>query len=300
MKDNRPFDGAEHITLDSDICLADRHCPSIMKNIFIIVLLLSTFVVFPITAAETGSGIVLRPHDETVRKELLRGHTYTSEDCSDIKSGTMTVSEDGYTLTLDNLVLECSKDGDEGSLLRFDPNELYTLSLTGENVVSTNGYAAIVAGDLIITGEGSLTTKSRYFDIHSYFGRTVWIDNTTLICQGQRAILSEGGKVSVFNSRFEGNELRGVSQLSMIDCSIKVPYHGWFDAEEKDKCLTSSKKRPYELAKQYNVKIIFLPPYSPELNPIDHFWHWLNKTTADMLKKFLDLKTAIFTDFQMW
>ena len=235
MKDNRPFDGAEHITLDSDICLADRHCPSIMKNIFIIVLLLSTFVVFPITAAETGSGIVLRPHDETVRKELLRGHTYTSEDCSDIKSGTMTVSEDGYTLTLDNLVLECSKDGDEGSLLRFDPNELYTLSLTGENVVSTNGYAAIVAGDLIITGEGSLTTKSRYFDIHSYFGRTVWIDNTTLICQGQRAILSEGGKVSVFNSRFEGNELRGVSQLSMIDCSIKVPYNGWFDPEEKDK-----------------------------------------------------------------
>lgn len=205
-----------------------------MKNLYLLLLLLF-FAVLPTAASDTGSGIVLRPNDESVRKELLCGHTYTSEDFSDIKAGKMTVSEDGYTLTLDNLVLECTKDGDEGSLIRLDPNNEYALSLIGENVVSTNGYAAIVTGYLTITGEGSLTTKSRYFDIHAYFGKTVWIDNTTLICQGQRAILSEGGKVVIFNSRFEGNELRGVSQLSMIDCSIKVPYHGWFDAEEKDK-----------------------------------------------------------------
>lgn len=205
-----------------------------MKNLYLLLLLLF-FAVLPTAASDTGSGIVLRPNDESVRKELLCGHTYTSEDFSDIKAGKMTVSEDGYTLTLDNLVLECTKDGDEGSLIRLDPNNEYALSLIGENVVSTNGYAAIVTGYLTITGEGSLTTKSRYFDIHAYFGKTVWIDNTTLICQGQRAILSEEGKVVIFNSRFEGNELRGVSQLSMIDCSIKVPYHGWFDAEEKDK-----------------------------------------------------------------
>ena len=31
------------------------------------------------------------------------------------------------------------------------------------------------------------------------------------------------------------------------------------------------KKPLYELAKQHNVKIIFLPPYSPELNTIEHF-----------------------------
>ena len=31
------------------------------------------------------------------------------------------------------------------------------------------------------------------------------------------------------------------------------------------------KKRLYEIAEQYKVKIIFLPPYSPELNPIEHF-----------------------------
>ena len=60
------------------------------------------------------------------------------------------------------------------------------------------------------------------------------------------------------------------------------------------------KKRLYEIAELHNVTIIFLPPYSPELNPIEHFWHWLKKTTADMLKKCLNLSIAIFTAFQMW
>ena len=60
------------------------------------------------------------------------------------------------------------------------------------------------------------------------------------------------------------------------------------------------KKRLFELAEKHNVKIIFLPPYSPELNPIEHFWHWLKKTTADMLKFRLKLHSAIFTAFQLW
>ena len=37
------------------------------------------------------------------------------------------------------------------------------------------------------------------------------------------------------------------------------------------------KKKLFELAEKHNVKIIFLPPYSPELNPIEHFWQWLKK-----------------------
>ncbi|MBR1604246.1 MAG: transposase, partial [Synergistaceae bacterium] len=60
------------------------------------------------------------------------------------------------------------------------------------------------------------------------------------------------------------------------------------------------KKRLYKIAELHNVKIIFLPPYSPELNPIEHFWHWLKKTTADTLKQCSNLHLAIFTSFQMW
>ncbi len=60
------------------------------------------------------------------------------------------------------------------------------------------------------------------------------------------------------------------------------------------------KKHLNEIAEQYKVKIIFLPPYSPELNPIEHFWQWLKKTTSDMLKFCLNLHSAIFTAFQLW
>ena len=60
------------------------------------------------------------------------------------------------------------------------------------------------------------------------------------------------------------------------------------------------KKRLYEVAEKNKRKLIFLPPYSPELNPIEHFWHWLKKTTADTLKFSPDLDTAILAAFQLW
>ena len=60
------------------------------------------------------------------------------------------------------------------------------------------------------------------------------------------------------------------------------------------------KKRLYELAEQYDVKIIFLPPYSPELNPIEHFWHWLKKKICDLLKFSQNLDEVIYSIFQVF
>ena len=60
------------------------------------------------------------------------------------------------------------------------------------------------------------------------------------------------------------------------------------------------KKRLYEITEEHQIKLIFLPPYSPELNPIEHFWNWLKKMTTNMLKFFPDLDNAIFAAFQMW
>ena len=37
------------------------------------------------------------------------------------------------------------------------------------------------------------------------------------------------------------------------------------------------KKCLFDLAQRYNRTLIFLPPYSSELNPIEHFWHWQRK-----------------------
>lgn len=60
------------------------------------------------------------------------------------------------------------------------------------------------------------------------------------------------------------------------------------------------KKQLYEIAQKYGRTLIFLPPYSPDLNPIEHFWHWLKKTVCDMLLVCQNLTNAIFDAFELW
>ncbi len=43
------------------------------------------------------------------------------------------------------------------------------------------------------------------------------------------------------------------------------------------------KSRLYRLAQKYHCFLIFLSPYSPELNPIEHFWAWLKRCIPDIL-----------------
>ena len=60
------------------------------------------------------------------------------------------------------------------------------------------------------------------------------------------------------------------------------------------------KKRLYEIAKRHNRRLIFLPPYSPELNPIEHFWNWLKKKIADVLKYVTTFEDAIYESLKLW
>jgi len=60
------------------------------------------------------------------------------------------------------------------------------------------------------------------------------------------------------------------------------------------------KKRLFDLAEKYNRRLIFLPPYSPELNPIEHFWNWLKRKVADVLKYVSTFKDAIRKALQIW
>ena len=59
------------------------------------------------------------------------------------------------------------------------------------------------------------------------------------------------------------------------------------------------KKQLNILASETGRQVMFLPPYSPELNPIEHFWHWLKKTVTDTLRLTSDLASAISTAFKM-
>ena len=54
------------------------------------------------------------------------------------------------------------------------------------------------------------------------------------------------------------------------------------------------------IAEKHNRRIIFLPPYSPDLNPIEHFWQWLKKTLGDILQYFSTIEEAMSIALTMW
>jgi len=76
-----------------------------------------------------------------------------------------------------------------------------------------------------------------------------------------------------------------------MDC---VLFEHWFESYFLPSIPSSStavldnasfhrKSKLYLLAQKYGHKLIFLPPYCPELNKIENFWSWLK----GMLKKFV-------------
>jgi len=53
------------------------------------------------------------------------------------------------------------------------------------------------------------------------------------------------------------------------------------------------------LAQKHGCRIIFLPPYSPELNDIENFWSWLKNRLRKILPDFACLDDAISDCFQV-
>ena len=59
------------------------------------------------------------------------------------------------------------------------------------------------------------------------------------------------------------------------------------------------KKKLQELAKAAGCKIIFLPPYSPNLNLIEHFWSTLKSRLKKILPMYLDFDRALYECFKV-
>ncbi len=57
------------------------------------------------------------------------------------------------------------------------------------------------------------------------------------------------------------------------------------------------KKQLILLAQTHGCKLIFLPPYSPELNPIEHFWAWLKRFLRKILPNHNSFDEALQTAF---
>ncbi len=59
------------------------------------------------------------------------------------------------------------------------------------------------------------------------------------------------------------------------------------------------KKRLFSIAQSHEFNLIFLPPYSPELNPIEHFWSWLKRYLRNILPDYPSLDDALYSAFQV-
>lgn len=59
------------------------------------------------------------------------------------------------------------------------------------------------------------------------------------------------------------------------------------------------KKRLFSATLNYGCHLLFLPPYSPELNPIEKFWAWLKKHLRSILSDVPSFDDALFDSFQL-
>ena len=53
------------------------------------------------------------------------------------------------------------------------------------------------------------------------------------------------------------------------------------------------------VAQKYGFRLIFLPPYSPEYNPIENFWARLKRRLRSSLVSYKSFDDAIFDAFQV-
>ncbi len=67
-----------------------------------------------------------------------------------------------------------------------------------------------------------------------------------------------------------------------------------------DNASFHSKKRLFSAAQNAGCKLIFLPPYSPELNPIEKFWASLKRFLRKILPSASSFEDALFAAFQLW
>lgn len=80
-------------------------------------------------------------------------------------------------------------------------------------------------------------------------------------------------------------------------CDLLLPTTRAGDVIVMDNASFHNKKRLRMYAAVYKVIIIFLPPYSPDFNPIEHVWANMKRFLRNTCLRFLFLQSAIYWFF---
>ena len=65
-----------------------------------------------------------------------------------------------------------------------------------------------------------------------------------------------------------------------------------------DNAAFHRKAKLYALAEKAACEVLFLPPYSPDLNPIENFWAWLKRKLRKILPDYDNFDNALMDCFE--
>lgn len=82
-------------------------------------------------------------------------------------------------------------------------------------------------------------------------------------------------------------------------CEFLLPESQKGDAIIMDNASFHNKKRLREYARVYKVTVIFLPPYSPDYNPIEKIWANLKRFLNETTMQFSTLQSVIYWYFSV-
>ena len=61
-----------------------------------------------------------------------------------------------------------------------------------------------------------------------------------------------------------------------------------------DNASIHKRKEIRKVIEKAGCHLVYQPPYSPDLNPIEHFWNWLKKKIRSLKLKFDSLDEAMY------
>jgi len=108
-------------------------------------------------------------------------------------------------------------------------------------------------------------------------------------------------RTSIVAAKMNGNIIAPLQYSGTMDSKL---FEYWFEfclipllpsssTAVLDNASFHNKKRLGLIARKYGHQIIFLPPYSPELNEIEKFWGWLKGKLKKVVHMFDDFDSAL-------